>query len=385
MSEPLEPFRIAVPQAILDDLGQRLERTRWPDASPHPGWRQGTELAYLQSLVETWRATYDWRRTEALLNGFPQFTAEVDGLRLHLLYARSPHAAARPLLLLHGWPGSVYEFHKLIPRLTEPERYGGRAEEALHVVAPSLPGYGFSSAPRRPGASPRQIARWMHALMTDGLGHARYFVQGGDWGSVIGSWLAVDQPQAVTALHVNMLGLPPARGSGAATAPLPPEEQAYLERAKRLRGDEFGYQAIQGSRPQSLGYGLMDSPVGLAAWLVEKYRAWTDCGGDLEQALPREDVLALITLYWVTGSITSSMRLYYEFRAAKDVLAPGQRVTVPVGFADFPREILRAPRSLVERAYAIAHWTEMPRGGHFAALEQPDLLAGDVRTFFAGH
>jgi len=379
MSAPV-PFTCAVPSAVLDDLRRRLEHTRWPDSSPGYGWKQGTELGYLQSLVETWRTDFDWRRQEARLNAFPQFTAEVDGPRLHFLHVRSPHAAARPLLLLHGWPGSVFEFLKLIPRLVEPEKFGGRAEDALHVIAPSLPGYGFSAAPRAPGGSPRQVARWMHRLMTEALGYRAYFAQGGDWGSVIASWLALDEPGALQALHVNMLGLRPNLATG--TRPLTPEEQAYLERAKALRSEELGYQAIQGTRPQTLGYGLNDSPAGLAAWLVEKYRTWTDCDGDVERALTREEILTLVTAYWVTGTITSSLRLYYEFRASRDALAPGQRVEGPVGFADFPREILRVPRSMAERVYNIVRWTAMPRGGHFAALEQPEALARDLWAFF---
>jgi pimeloyl-ACP methyl ester carboxylesterase len=376
------PFRIEIPQPVLDDLNQRLERTRWPDPSPGYGWKQGTELAYLQSLVGTWRERFDWRKQEALLNGFPQFTTEVDGLRLHFIHARSPHAEARPLLLLHGWPGSIFEFYKLIPRLTEPERFGGRARAALHVIAPSLPGYGFSAAPRVPGGSPRQFGRWMHALMADRLGYRSYFAQGGDWGSVIASWLALDHPQAVAKLHLNMMGLRPATGPGA--PPLGADEQAYLDHAKRLRSEELAYQAIQGTKPQTLGYGLHDSPVGLAGWLVEKYRSWTDCDGELERALTRDEILTLITIYWVTGSITSSVRLYFEHRASKDALGPGERVSVPVGFADFPREILRVPRPFAERAYNICHWTTMPKGGHFAALEQPELLAQDLWAFFGG-
>jgi len=377
---PCTPFRIGIPQSVLDDLRQRLERTRWPDPSPGYGWKQGTELSYLQSLVGTWRDGFDWRKQETLLNGFPQFTTEVDGLRLHFLHVRSPHPAARPLLLLHGWPGSVFEFYKLIPRLTEPEQHGGRAGDAMHIVAPSLPGYGFSSAPREPGGAPRQFARQMHALMADRLGYQSYFAQGGDWGSVIASWLALDHPEAVAKLHLNMMGLRPALGPGA--PPLNAEELAYLEQAKRLRSEELGYQAIQGTRPQTLGYGLQDSPAGLAGWLVEKYRSWTDCDGEIERALTRDEILTLITIYWVTGSITSSLRLYFEFRASKDALRPGERVAVPVGFADFPREILRVPRAFAERAYTIRHWTTMPKGGHFAALEQPESLAQDLWKFF---
>jgi epoxide hydrolase len=374
------PFTIAIPSATLDDLRQRLERARWPDPSPGYGWNQGTDLAYLQGLVETWRTEFDWLQQEARLNAFPQFTAEVDGLRLHFLHVRSPHASARPLLLLHGWPGNVFEFVKLIPRLVEPEKCGGRAGDALHVVAPSLPGYGFSAAPRAPGGSPRQFAGSMHRLMTEVLEYRSYFAQGGDWGSVIASWLALDRADAVRALHLNMMGLRPNLAPGG--EPLSPEEQEFFERAKTLRSEELAYQAIQGTRPQTLGYGLHDSPVGLAAWLVEKFRAWSDCGGDVERALTREEILTLITTYWVTGTITSSLRLYFEFRASRDALAPGQRVEVPVGFADFPREILRVPRALAERAYRIVRWTAMPRGGHFAALEQPELLARDLWAFF---
>jgi pimeloyl-ACP methyl ester carboxylesterase len=378
----LSPFTVAVPQAVLDDLRRRLDHTRWPDASPGYGWKQGTELGYLQQLVETWRTDFDWRKREALLNTFAQYTLDEGGSRLHFIHARSPHAAARPLLLLHGWPGSVFEFVKLIPRLIQPENFGGRIEDSMHVIAPSLPGYGFSTPPQDSGGTPREFARRFHRLMAETLGYATYFAQGGDWGSVIASWLALDQPQSVRALHVNMMGLRPNLGAG--TAPLTAEETGYYERAKRLRSEELAYQAIQGTKPQSLGYGLNDSPAGLAGWLVEKYRAWTDCGGEVERALTREEILTLITLYWVTGSITSSLRLYFEFRTSKDALAPNQKVEVPVGFADFPREILRAPRSMAERVYTIARWTEMPRGGHFAALEQPELLAQDLWAFFRG-
>lgn len=375
----IQPFIVQVPDGVLDGLRERLARTRWPDPSPHPPWTQGTDLAYLRGLVEYWRTAFDWRGAEAALNAFSQYQADVDGLRLHFIHQRSSHAQARPLLILHGWPGGVYEFHKLIPRLTQPERFGGDARDAFHVVAPSLPGYGFSEAPRQPGETPRAMSRRFHTLMTSVLGYPRYGVQGGDWGAVIATWLAFDHPGAVAALHLNMPGLRP---NLSGTPPLTAEEKAYLAAWERLRGEEFGYMAIQSSRPQTLGYGLNDSPAGLAAWLVEKYRAWSDCGGDVERAITRDEMLTLITVYWVTGTITSSMRLYHEFRAGKEGLPPGRRVECPTGYADFPKEILRAPRSWVERAYNIVHWTPMPRGGHFAALEQPELLARDIGRFF---
>lgn len=377
-----EPFTIAVPQDVLDDLHRRIDQTRWPDASPRAPWAQGSDLAYLRGLVDYWRRHFDWRRSERELNGFTQFTAPVDGLKLHVIHQRSSHPNARPLLLAHGWPGNVYEFHKLIPRLTQPERFGGAAADAFHVVAPSLPGYGWSEAPRKPGESPRAIGRRFHRLMAETLGYARYGTQGGDWGSVIASWMAFDQPGAVAGLHLNMPGLGANLAEG---PPLEQEEMAYLAEWEKQRAEEFGYMILQGSRPQSLAYGLADSPVGLAGWLVEKYRAWSDCGGDPEAALSRDEILTLITIYWVTNSIASSVRLYHEHRHAKDRLPADARVEVPVGFADFPKEILRAPRIWVERAYHIVQWTSYARGGHFAALEQPDVLAEDIRKFFRAH
>ncbi len=378
----MEPFTLAVPQHQLDDLRERLGRTRWPDQIAAYGWRQGTELSYLRGLVEYWRTQYDWRQHEARINLWPQYLTRVGDQQLHLVHVRSPHPEARPLLLVHGWPGGVYEFYKVIPLLTEPERWGGRPGDAFHVVAPSLPGYGFSPPPSAPGAHPRAMAQQLHELLTGVLGYGRFALQGGDWGSLVTSWLALDHPEHVIGLHLNMIGLRPNLGDDA--PPLEADEQEFLAQVEKIRSEEFAYQAIQGTRPQTLGYGLNDSPVGLAAWLVEKYRAWSDCGGDPEQAISRDDMLTLITLYWVTGSITSSMRLYYEFRRQPHSLAPGQRVEVPVGFAAFPREILNPPRAWAERSYRIVRWTVMPKGGHFAALETPELLAADVGQFFRG-
>jgi pimeloyl-ACP methyl ester carboxylesterase len=381
MSEP-RPFRIAVPDATLADLRERLTRTRWPDHIAAYGWAQGTEPGTLRELLEAWRSAYDWRVHEARLNTFAQYTAEVQGQGLHFLHVRSSQLGARPLLLVHGWPGSIVEFARLIPLLSEPQAHGAAAADAFHVVAPSLPGYAFSPAPREPGAGPRRMAGWLHALMRDVLGYRRYFAQGGDWGSTIASWAAFDQPAAVAGLHLNMAGLRPPLGPQA--PPLSEEERAFLAAAAAKRSDEFGYQAIQGTRPQTLGYALNDSPAGLAAWIVEKFRAWSDCDGELERAIPREDLLTNLTLYWATGCITSSMRLYYEFRRGEAGPPPGRRVEVPTAFAAFPREILSPPRSFVERAYRIVRWTPMPRGGHFAALEAPELLAADIRAAFAG-
>jgi len=376
-----EAFRIDVPDAVLTDLRERLARARWPDYLPAYGWQQGTEPGYLSGLVEYWRTAFDWRVQEARLNGFPQFMADAGEQRLHFIHARSPHPEARPLLVVHGWPGSVAEFCKLIPLLTEPEAHGGRAADAFHVIAPSLPGYAFSPAPQAPGAGARSIAARLHTLMNDVLGYSRYWAQGGDWGSVVTSWLAYDQPRAVAGLHLNMAGLRPTLAPN--DPPPREEERAFLAASRARRHEDMAYMAIQGTRPQTLGYALNDSPLGLAAWLVEKYRAWSDCGGELERSFSRDELLTQVTLYWVTGCITSSMRLYYEQRHGEAGLPAGERVEVPTAFADFPAEILRQPRAWVERSYRIVRWTEMPRGGHFAALEEPELLAADIRAAFA--
>ena len=376
-----ETFRIAVPDEVLGDLQARLERTRWPDHIPAYGWEQGTEVAYLRELLDYWRTKYDWRRHETELNGFAQFRAALSHGKVHFIHERSPHPQARPLLLLHGWPGSVYEFHKLIPLLTRPEEHGGEASGAFHVVAPSLPGYGFSDAPAEPGFSPRRLAGVMHELMHEVLAYPRYFVQGGDWGAVIASWLGYDHHPEVAGIHLNMMGLP-AR-PGAEDPPLSDEEKAFLARAGKMMKEDMAYMAIQGTRPQSLGYGLHDSPVGLAGWLVEKFRAWTDCGGELERSVSKDELLTNIMIYWVTGTITSSMRLYYEYRHTKEALPPGARLVCPAGFANFPGEIFNPPRSWVERSYNVQRWTDMDTGGHFAALEAPEALAGDIRAFFA--
>lgn len=375
----IEPFRIAVPEPVLADLRERLARTRWPSPSPLDPWAQGTALDDLQSLCAHWREDFDWRAQERLLNGFAQAMVTVEGERLHVIHERSPHAEAQPLLLLHGWPGSVYEFYKLIPRLTRPEAHGGDPRDAFHVIAPSLPGYGWSPAPSRPGATPRRFARLFAALMQS-LGYPRYGLQGGDWGAVIASWLALDIPARVTALHLNMAGLRPPDGPG--SPPLTEAEQAFIKQTRAMWNERFGYFAIQASRPQSLGYGLTDSPAGLAGWIVEKFRDWSDCRGDIESAFTRDELLANLTIYWVTGTIASSMRLYYEHQHGRDALAPGQRVEVPTGFADFPAEIVRPPRSWLERVYRLERYRQMPRGGHFAALEQPALLAEDLSEFF---
>jgi pimeloyl-ACP methyl ester carboxylesterase len=374
----MQPFRIGIADAEIADLRERLARTRWPSASPREPWRQGTELAYLQELVAYWKDRYDWRRHEASLNEFAQYSTGIDGQRLHFIHERSPHPRAVPLLIVHGWPGSVYEFHKILPLLTHPDRFGGDARDAFHVVAPSLPGYGWSAPPDAARGTPRAFGGLFAQLMR-ALGYARYAVQGGDWGSVIAGWLALDHSDSVMGLHLNMAGLRPYAGKDA--SPLTEEEQAFLNRAREMRKERFAYQEIQGTRPQSLGYGLTDSPAGLAGWIVEKFRDWSDCGGDVERRFSKDELLTNIMIYWWTRSMASSVRLYWEHRHSEQGPGPGQRVIVPTAYADFPAEILPAPRSWLERVYRLERYTKMPRGGHFAALEEPELLVQDVREF----
>jgi pimeloyl-ACP methyl ester carboxylesterase len=375
----MEHFEIHVDESVLDDLRERLARTRFPGQLDDAGWDYGTELSYLQELCAYWRERFDWRARERALNALPQFRTVIEGLNLHFVHARSPHPGAFPLLLTHGWPGSFFEFNKIVEPLTRPEVHGGRIEDAFHVVAPSLPGYGWSEAPRERGFDARRIAAVEAQLMRE-LGYARYGAQGGDWGAIVTSWLGATDPH-VAAIHLNMVLAGPPPGEAQPEAGLDREELSDLADLARFRRDEVGYQQIQATRPQTLSYGLSDSPAGLAAWIVEKFRSWSDCDGDVEKRFSKDELLTNVMIYWASGSIASSMRLYYEMRAAgADAVPP--RVEVPTGCAVFPREIYRAPRRWAEQRYRITRWTRMPRGGHFAALEEPTLLVEDLRTFF---
>ena len=357
------PFTIAVPQAVLDDLRERLARTRFPDQPPGAPWAYGTDLGYLRELVSYWQTRYDWRKHEAELNGFRQFTAPVAGISVHFLHEEGRGPSPLPLILSHGWPGSVWEFHKIIPMLTDPARFGGDARDAFTVVAPSLPGYGFSFAPGQARFGITEIADAWAQLMTDVLGYRRFAAQGGDWGGFITSRLGAAYPERLAGIHVNLLSL--RRDLPRPDKPTP-EERAYLDDLGKWLREVTGYQWIQGTKPQTLAYGLTDSPAGLAAWIVEKFRTWSDCGGDVERSFSKDELLTNVMLYWVTGAIGSSF----------------WRIEVPTAYADFPKEIIRPPRSWAERVYNIKRWTVMPSGGHFAALEEPRLLAEDIRAFF---
>ena len=380
MALELQPFRVEVPQAVLDDLRERLARTRLPNAVEGVGWDQGTELGYLLELLAYWRDGFDWRAQEARFNEHPHALTTIDGQRLHFVHARSPEPNALPLLLSHGWPGSVSEFVDVLGPLSDPRAHGGDPADAFHVVAPSLPGYGFSGPTSQPGWHPRRVAAAFVTLMAE-LGYASYGVQGGDWGSIVSQNVADLDPAHVAGLHLNFVSVPRPRD---ATGDPTPDEQASIEGLRAWQDEEGGYQAIQRTRPQTLGYALEDSPAGLCGWIVEKFRAWTDCDGDVEREFTKDQLLRNITLYWVTATATSSARLYWEFRRAGRASVPAAFVGVPTGIANYPGEIMRTPRAWVERRYHVVHWADMPRGGHFAAMQVPELFVDDVRAFFRG-
>jgi pimeloyl-ACP methyl ester carboxylesterase len=361
---PINAFRIAVPDTDLDDLRARLVRTRWPDAECVDGWSQGIPLAYTRELADYWATTYDWRAREEALNRFDHYTTEINGLDIHFIHQKSPRDDAFPLVITHGWPGSIVEFHKVIEPLTE---------RGFDVVCPSLPGYGFSGKPTRSGWGVERIAEAWEALMSR-LGYARYGAQGGDWGAAVTTQIGRNGGRCA-AIHLNMpMGQPP-KGLTEPTE----EELSALARLDHYRKLDSGYMKQQSTRPQTLGYGLVDSPAGQMAWIVEKFWSWTDCDGHPENVLTRDELLDNVMLYWATASAASSARLYWE---SFNTFGRDGRVEIPTGVASFPKEILRSPRSWCEDRYHITHWTTMPRGGHFAAFEQPGLFVDDVTAFF---
>jgi microsomal epoxide hydrolase len=376
----IEPFIVDVPDAVLTDLHERLSRTRFPEQIPGAGWDYGTELGYVRDLVKYWNESYDWRKQEARLNGFDQFLTEIDGQRIHFMHVRSPEPDALPLIITHGWPGSVVEFLDIIGPLTNPRDYGGNPEDAFNVVCPSMPGYAFSGPTRDRGWDPQRIARAFATLMA-GLGYERYGAQGGDWGSMVSTQLALVDPEHVAGLHLNMVIALPPEGEDFST--LTETEMAGLAAAGEYMENESGYAKIQGTKPQTIGYLLDDSPAGLAAWIVEKFRTWSDCDGDVERVFSKDTLITNLMLYWIGATGHSAGRLYYEATKSGRFGPQGARVEVPTGAAIFPKEIIRPPRRWAERSYNITRWTEMPSGGHFAALEQPALLVDDVRSFFA--
>lgn len=373
MSDSIRPFEIKIEQSAIDDLHRRLDHARWPDKETVADWSQGVPLAQLQDLVAHWRSAYDWRKCEAWLNSMGSCVTTIDGLDIHFLHIRSPHAEARPLLLTHGWPGAILEFRSVIPALVDPVAHGGSAADAFHVVIPALPGYGFSGKPTQTGWGVARIAAAWEVLM-ERLGYAdRWLAQGGDWGAAVTTALGLRAHKGLASIHVNLPIVMPE----APTPPFSAEEQAMIDAMTHYATQEGGYSDQQATRPQTLGYGLADSAVGQAAWIYEKFYAWTDHTGTPETAIARDEMLDVISLYWFTNSGTSSARLYWESFVGGFF---GRRIDIPVGCSIFPRELYRAPRSWAEKYMPkLIWWNELPRGGHFAALEQPDLFISEVR------
>ena len=374
----IRPFRINVPDGTLDYIRTRVAEYPWHEMPDDGGWAYGTNLDYMKALCAYWLAEYDWRTHETAINRFSHFIAPVDGIDLHFIHEKGSGPAPLPLIISHGWPGSIVEFLDIIEPLAHPERFGGSADDAFDVIAPSLPGYGFSGRPPRP-IGPRKMADLFNTLMTEVLGYEGYLAQGGDWGGAISSWIGFDHAPACLAIHINIMTMRHPEG------PQGPEEEAWAAEFKREQLMENGYRTQQATKPQTLSYAMMDSPVGIAAWIIEKFNSWSDTeGDDIESVYTKDLLLTNIMVYLVTKTFNTASWIYYGRREEGGrLLSPeGHRVEVPTAAALFPAELLSwPPRSYAERVYNITRWTEMPRGGHFAALEQPALLIEDIRAF----
>ena len=381
MSEAITPFHLNIAENQLKDLNRRLDTVRWPDAEPVTGWSQGIPLDYMKEIVDYWRNEYDWRRWENMLNEFGQYKTEIDGLDIHFLHTRSPHENALPIIITHGWPGSVTEFYKIIGPLTNPTKYGGKAEDAFHVICPSLPGYGFSGRATNTGWGVEKIGKTWGKLM-DRLGYDRYVAQGGDWGAIVTQNMGITETKHCAAIHVNM---PLASPDPDTMANLTPIEQKALEDMGHYDKQESGYSKQQSTRPQTLGYGLVDSPTAEAAWIIEKFYAWTDCGeGDdrhPENTLNKNELLDNVMMYWLTATGASSARLYWE--SFSDGTRSTDTINMPTGCSIFPKEIFRTSRRWAEKRFTnLIHWNELDKGGHFAAFEQPEIFVDELRNCF---
>lgn len=377
-TKDVTPFEVHVPQSALDDLKKRLANSRWPDKEPVTDWSQGVALAKAQALVEYWRTRYDWRRVESTLNGLPQFRTQIDGLGIYFIHVRSKHEDALPIILTHGWPGSIIEFLEVIGPLTDPTAHGGKADEAFHVVIPSLPGFGFSDKPTEVGWRPPRIANAWAALMAR-LGYSHYVAQGGDLGAGVSSWMAKQRASGLSAIHLNLpiLFPPPPPPPGGYTA----AEQPTLSQLGKYASDGSGYASIQATRPQTLGYGLADSPVGQAIWIYEKFQAWSDNKGDPAEAISVDHMLDDITLYWLTDTAASSARVYFESFAKDFARLP---IDLPVAVSIFKGDFFTPPKVWGDQTYSkLFYWNEVPKGGHFAAFEQPELFVAELRKSFA--
>lgn len=373
----ITPFTISIDQSEIDQLNDRLDKTRLPVDTPSAPWEYGTDRTYIQKLLSYWKEDFDWKRTEEALNTLDHFLVDIDGLTTHFIHQRSSHPNAKPLIITHGWPGSIIEFMGVIEKLTQPEKWGGTADDAFHVVCPSLPGFAWSESPASSGMNARKIAE-RHATLMSLLGYENYFAQGGDWGAVITRQLALVAPQNCAGILLNWVPMFPTEEMMATFAELSASEQQGLMKSNAFRETGMAYYEVQSAQPQTLSYGLTDSPIGLAAWLVEKFHSWSDCGGDIENAISMDALLTNITLYWFTSSIATSMRIYREEALSP---SPTSYVETPTGVAWYPEEIVYIPRKWAEAEYNIVNWHEHSKGGHFAAMEQPKEFVEDLRRF----
>ncbi|MBB3565879.1 pimeloyl-ACP methyl ester carboxylesterase [Rhizobium sp. BK512] len=377
----INPFLIEIPDGELRDLEQRLRNTRWPGAIDPQTWADGSSLSFMRDLVGYWLEKFDWKAQEARLNRLSQFVAEIAGLKIHFILVKGKGPSPMPLILTHGWPGSFLEMERVIPLLTDPVAHGGNERDAFDLVVPSLPGYAFSSAPERPGISPFEIAGLWQKLMI-GLGYERFGAQGGDIGAAVSSWLGFRFPGNVIGLHLNYIPGSFSAPLDEGLAQLSPAEQDFRKAAANWADKEGAYAHIQATKPQTLAYGISDSPVGLAAWLVEKFSSWSDCNGDVLSVFTMDTLLTEICLYWFSGSLDASLRLYKESKAQPLSFRKGQRITPPVAISHFAKELPQPPRSWVERVYNVVAWNEHVAGGHLAAMERPEELVADIRAHF---
>ncbi len=374
----IKPFKIKISDEELEDLNKRLAATRWPEKETVKDWSQGVPLSYIKEICDYWVNEYDWKSREEYYNTFTQFITDVDGIDIHFIHIKSPHKEAKPLIISHGWPGSIVEFHKIINPLIDPVSHGGKAEDAFHIVCPTLPGYGFSGKPSQPGTGVEKIAELWDLLMNK-IGYNKYFAQGGDWGSAITIAIGKQNRGSCKGIHVNMPFAPPTKE--AIENPSDRDKLAF-EGLNYYQEWGSGYSKQQSTRPQTLGYGLADSPIGQASWIIEKFYEWTDCDGHPENILNKEELLDNIMFYWLTKSASSSARLYWESFGSFGG-NPEEKLLIPVGCSIFPKEISRTPRSWAEQVYSnIVYWNELEKGGHFAAFEQPELFINEIRSCF---
>ena len=370
-------FNIHIDQAILDDLKARLAQTRWPDETDNGNWQYGTNMKYLQELCAYWKNEFDWKKTEQYLNGFNHFKAAIGGVGIHFIHEKGKGKNAIPLLLTHGYPDSFLRFLKVLPLLT-----AANNDVCFDVVVPSIPGFGFSDKPGEPGTDPQKIANLFSQLMTEELGYQQFIAQGGDWGSSITESIAIQHPELLMGFHLT--DIPYQHLFSVAPDDLTPAEKKFMETGKEWQMKEGGYAIIQSTKPQTLGYALNDSPAGLASWIIEKFYRWSDCNGQLENTYTKDELLANLTIYWATQTINSANRIYYETmqsNAKNKAAAAPPKITVPAAISLYPKDLIAAPREYADRIYNVQQWTEMPKGGHFAAMEQPALFAADIKKF----